>query len=41
MNDAEAANIDMCECVLLSALMNGADALPVCADDFVVHRRTA
>jgi hypothetical protein len=34
MNEAEAANVDLFECVVLSALMNGADALPVCADDF-------
>ena len=34
MNKAEAANVDGHECVVLSALMNGADALPVCADDF-------
>jgi replicative DNA helicase len=33
MNEAD-ANIDMFECILLSALMNGSDALPVCADDF-------
>jgi hypothetical protein len=34
MNQADAANIDMFECILLSALMDGADTLPVCADDF-------
>ena len=34
MNAAEAANVDLFECVVLSALMNGADALRVCADDF-------
>ena len=34
MNEAEAANVDLFECVVLSALMNGEDALPVCADDF-------
>jgi AAA domain/DnaB-like helicase N terminal domain len=34
MNEAEAANVDLFESVVLSALMDGADALPVCADDF-------
>ena len=34
MNEAEAANVDLFECVVLSALINGADALQVCADDF-------
>ena len=34
MNAVEAANVDLFECVVLSALMNGADALRVCADDF-------
>jgi putative DNA primase/helicase len=34
MNEAEGANVDLFECVVLSALMDGADALPVCADDF-------
>jgi AAA domain/DnaB-like helicase N terminal domain len=34
MNKADAAISDGHECVVLSALMNGEDALPVCADDF-------
>jgi len=34
MNEGEAANVDLFECVVLSALMNGEDALPVVADDF-------
>jgi hypothetical protein len=34
MNEVEAANVDLFECVVLSALMNGADTLPVAADDF-------
>ena len=33
-NEAEAAMIDGHECVVLSALMNGRDALPICAKDF-------
>jgi hypothetical protein len=34
MNQADTANLDMFESIVLSALMNGAEALPVGADDF-------
>jgi AAA domain/DnaB-like helicase N terminal domain len=34
MNKADAAISDGHECVVLSALMNGEDALSICADDF-------
>jgi hypothetical protein len=34
VNAAEAANIDMFECIVLSALMNDSANLPVCSDDF-------
>jgi hypothetical protein len=34
VNDPETAIADGHECVVLSALMNGEDSLPVCADDF-------
>jgi len=34
MNKADAAIFEGHECVVLSGLMNGADALPVCAEDF-------
>jgi hypothetical protein len=34
MTNADAANVDLFESIVLSALMDGVDALPVCADDF-------
>ena len=34
MREADTAIFDGHECVVLSALMNGENALPVCADDF-------
>ena len=34
MNNADAAIVDLFECIVISAQMNGSDELPVTADDF-------